>query len=151
MIGHLLFNILLKSTSCNLDARAVISVESPHATTAGAASSNSWGLRRAWQVSLREYCYVIPSGTPWLNVKIAWTWKLTSWGSFPLPHSPPTTTRARTRAGFGFHILGMKDVFLLSYLLGLPAPTLVALAAGPGMSEMSDNWKSVQTTISQHL
>ena len=61
---HIMFTILLRSNCCNLDARAVIGVESPHATTAGAASSNSWGLRRAWQVSLREYCYVIPSGPP---------------------------------------------------------------------------------------
>ena len=32
----------------NLDARAVISVESPHASTAGASSSYSWSLGRAW-------------------------------------------------------------------------------------------------------
>ena len=32
----------------NLDARAVISVESPHASTAGASSSHSWRLGGAW-------------------------------------------------------------------------------------------------------
>ena len=32
----------------NLDARTVISVESPHSTAASATSSYSWGLGRAW-------------------------------------------------------------------------------------------------------
>ena len=33
----------------------------------------------------------------------------------------------------------MKHIVVVGYLLGLPAPTLVALAAGPGMSEMTGN------------
>ena len=53
----------------------------------------------------------------------------------PLPPGP----ELRQDLSFTF---GQKDVFLLYYLLGLPAPTLVALAAGPGMSEMSDNGKN---------
>merc|ERR550539_1656028 len=60
----------------NLNARTVISVESPHSTTASATSSYSWSLGRA------------------------------SSSSFSLPDSTPTATRARASWAAGTNICG---------------------------------------------